>query len=99
MPNTAKAGEVIEVKTLISHEMETGQRRDASGKPVPRKIIKRFVATFNGKEIFSADWHPAVSANPYQAFFVKVPETGTFEFSWIDEDGAIYKSTHQVTVS
>ena len=99
MPTTAKAGEVIEVKTLISHEMETGQRRDASGKPVPRKIIKKFVATFNGKEIFSADWHPAVSANPYQAFFVKVPETGTFEFSWLDDDGAIYKSTHQVTVN
>ena len=98
MPATAKAGEVIEVKTLISHEMETGLRRDSSGKPVPRKIIKKFVATFDGKEIFSADWHPAVSANPYQAFFVKVPATGTFEFSWIDDDGAIYKSTHQVTV-
>ncbi len=98
MPTTAKAGEVIEVKTLISHEMETGQRRDSAGKVVPRKIIKKFVATFNGKEIMSADWHPAVSANPYQAFFVKVPETGTFEFAWHDDDGAIYKSTHKVTV-
>lgn len=98
MPTTAKKDEVIEVKTLISHEMETGLRRDASGKTVPRKIIKKFVATFNGKEIMSADWHPAVSANPYQAFFVKVPETGTFEFAWHDDDGAVYKSTHKVTV-
>ena len=98
MPTTAKAGEVIEVKTLISHEMETGLRRDSAGKSVPRKIIKKFTATFNGKEVMSADWHPAVSANPYQAFFVKVPETGTFEFSWFDDDGAVYKSSHKVTV-
>lgn len=98
MPTTAKAGEVIEVKTLISHEMETGLRRDSSGKTVPRKIIKKFTATFNGKEVFTADWHPAVSANPYQAFFVRVPETGTFEFSWLDDDGSVYKSSHKVTV-
>ena len=99
MPSTAKAGEVIEVKTLISHEMETGLRRDSSGKTVPRKIIKKFTATFNGKEVFSADWHAAVSANPYQAFFVRVPESGTFVFSWLDDDGSVYKSEHKVTVS
>jgi len=99
MPTTAKAGEVIEVKTLISHEMETGLRRDSAGKLVPRKIIKKFVASFNGKEIFSADWHSAVSANPYQAFFVKVPESGTFDFSWFDDDGSVYKSTQKVTVA
>lgn len=98
MPTTAKKDEVIEVKTLISHEMETGLRRDSAGKAVPRKIIKKFVATFNGKEVLSADWHPAVSANPYQAFFVKVPETGTFEFAWHDDDGSVYKSSHKVTV-
>lgn len=98
MPATAKAGEVIEVKTLISHEMETGLRKDAAGKTVPRKIIKKFTAKFNGQDIMSADWHPAVSANPYQSFFVKVPETGTFEFAWLDDDGSVYKSEHKVTV-
>jgi sulfur-oxidizing protein SoxZ len=98
MPATAKAGEVIEVKTLISHEMETGQRKDAAGNVVPRKIIKQFTAKFNGREILSADWHSAVSANPYQSFFVRVPETGTFEFSWLDDDGTVYKSEHKVTV-
>jgi sulfur-oxidizing protein SoxZ len=98
MPATAKAGEVIEVKTLISHEMESGQRKDKDGKAIPRKIIKQFVATFNGKDVLKADWHPAVSANPYQSFFVKVPETGTFVFQWIDDDGSIYKSEHKVTV-
>jgi len=98
MPATAKAGEVIEVKTLISHEMESGQRKDASGNVIPRKIIKQFTATFNGKEILRADWYTSVSANPYQSFFVKVPETGTFVFSWLDDDGSVYKSEHKVTV-
>ena len=98
MPATAKAGEVIEVKTLISHEMESGQRKDASGNVIPRKIIKAFTATFNGKEILRADWFTSVSANPYQSFFVKVPETGTFVFSWVDDDGSVYKSEHKVTV-
>jgi len=99
IPATASIGEVIEVKTLISHPMESGQRKDASGTPVPRKIIKQFVASFNGREIFRADWHPAISANPYHAFFVRVPETGTFSFQWLDDDGSIYKSDHTVTVT
>lgn len=98
MPSKAKAGEVVEVKTLISHEMETGQRKDAQGNTIPRKIIKAFTVKFNGKEIFRSDWHPAVSANPYLAFSVRVPETGTFEFTWLDDDGSIYKHEQKVTV-
>ena len=98
MPSTAKAGEVVEVKTLISHEMESGQRKDSSGNVIPRKIIKQFRATFNGKEILKADWHPAISANPYQSFFVRVPETGTFVFEWFDDDGSVYKAEQKVTV-
>jgi sulfur-oxidizing protein SoxZ len=98
IPTQAKAGQVIEVKTLISHEMETGQRKDAQGKTIPRKIIKTFTAKFNGKEIFHSDWHPAVSANPYLAFSVRVPEAGTFEFAWHDDDGSVYKSEHKVTI-
>ena len=98
MPKTAKAGEVIEVKTLISHEMETGQRKDPSGNKIPRKIIKKFVAKFDGQEIMSADWQPSISANPYHAFFVKVPKSGTFTFEWHDDDGSVYKAEQAVTV-
>jgi sulfur-oxidizing protein SoxZ len=98
MPATAKAGEVIEVKTLISHEMESGNRKDKDGKAIPRKIIKGFQAKFNGREIFRADWHPAISANPYQSFFVRVPEAGTFEFAWTDDDGSVYKAEQKVTI-
>lgn len=99
MPATAKAGEIIEVKTLISHEMESGQRKDAAGQVIPRKIIKEFKATFNGKEIMRVDWHAAISANPYQSFFVRVPESGTFVFTWTDDDGSVYKAEQKVTVS
>jgi len=95
----AKAGEIIEVKTLISHEMESGQRKDADGKIIPRHILNRFTATFNGNEILRAEWHPAISANPYQAFSVRATETGVFVFSWFDDDGSIYRSEHTVTVS
>mgnify|MGYP001194186497 CR=1 FL=1 len=99
MPATAKAGEVIQVKTLISHDMESGQRKDASGKPIPQHIINKFTATFNGKEVFTADWHPSIAANPYQAFYVRATESGTFEFSWFDDDGAVYKAEQKITVS
>jgi sulfur-oxidizing protein SoxZ len=99
IPAQARAGETIEVKTLISHQMETGQRRDSAGQVIPRKIIKSFTAKFNGKEIFRSDWHPSVAANPYLAFSVKVPEAGTFEFTWIDDDGSVYKSEHKIAMA
>ena len=87
LPESAKVGDVIEVKTLISHVMETGQRRDAEGKTIPRNIINAFSVTFAGAEVFSAELHPGVSANPYIAFFMKVPGPGEFEFTWTDDKG------------
>jgi sulfur-oxidizing protein SoxZ len=98
VPAEAKAGDIIEIKTLIAHDMENGQRKDASGTPIPRKIINAFTAKFNGKEFLSADWYPAISANPFQAFYFRVREPGTFEFVWKDDDGSEYKSSHQLTV-
>jgi sulfur-oxidizing protein SoxZ len=98
MATTATPGQVIEVKTLITHEMESGQRKDAAGQPIPRKIIKAFDAKFEGQVIFRSDWHPAVSANPYLAFLVRVPHAGIFEFSWFDDDGSVYKVQQTVAV-
>ncbi|NJM33622.1 MAG: thiosulfate oxidation carrier complex protein SoxZ [Rhodomicrobium sp.] len=98
VPATATPGEVIEIKTLISHEMETGQRKDPSGNPIPRKIINKFIAKFNGKDVFSADWYPSLSANPYQSFFFKAQESGTFEFVWTDDDGSTYSATSELKV-
>ncbi len=98
VPAKASAGELIEIKTLISHEMESGQRRDAQGKAIPRRIINRFSASFNGKPVFAAEWHPAISANPYQSFFFKASESGEFTFVWKDDDGSEYTSKNKLTV-
>jgi sulfur-oxidizing protein SoxZ len=87
VPATAKVGDVIEIKTLVQHVMETGNRKTADGKVVPRNIINTFTASFDGKEFFKADIQPGISANPYLAFFMKVTGPGELEFTWIDDSG------------
>ena len=87
VPKEAKKGEVIEIKTLVQHVMETGYRRDANGAVIPRDIIERFVCTYNGEEIFRADLFPAIAANPYIAFTTVATESGTITFSWTDGRG------------
>jgi sulfur-oxidizing protein SoxZ len=87
LPETAKVGDVIEIRTLISHVMETGQRKESDGKPVPRFIINSFTASFAGAEVFKAELHPGISANPYLSFHMRVPGPGEFEFSWTDDKG------------
>lgn len=99
LPATAKPGEVIEIKTLISHDMENGQRKDAAGAVIPRRIIKLFEARFNDRLVFAADWHPSISANPYQSFFFKAAESGQFSFAWTDDDGSVYRATAKLTVA
>ena len=100
VPKSAKAGEVVTIKTLISHEMESGQRKDKkTGELIPRQIINKFTATFNGQEVMTVDLEPAVSANPYFEFDVKLPESGEFVFTWVDDDGSVYESRDEVKVS
>ena len=99
VPKTAKAGEVITIKTLINHVMETGQRKDKDGSPIPRKIINKFACEFNGKPVFSCDLEPAVSANPYFEFTAKMAESGTFKFTWTDDDGTVYASEQKIEVN
>ena len=99
LPKTAQKGEVILIKTLISHKMETGQRTDKkTGEKVPRQIINKFVCTFEGEEVFSADWHPAISANPFMSFHTVATKSGTFEFTWTDDDGSVYTKTAEIAV-
>jgi sulfur-oxidizing protein SoxZ len=99
LPADARPGEIIEIKALISHEMETGQRRDPAGQVIPRKIIREFVASFNGETVFRAEWFPSISANPYQAFYFRATESGTFEFVWRDDDGTEYRTSANLTVA
>ena len=87
VPDKITAGDVIEVKTLISHIMETGNRKDKDGKLIPRNIISQFTASFAGKPVFQADLQPGISANPYLAFHLRVPESGDLEMTWVGDNG------------
>ena len=99
IPKTAKAGDIITIKTLISHKMESGQRKDKkTGEKIPRKIINNFKAEFNGKLVFETDIKAAVSANPYIQFKAKVTESGEFKFTWTDDDGSVYSTSKKITV-
>jgi sulfur-oxidizing protein SoxZ len=88
IPDSTKVGEVIEVETFILHGMESGQCKDPDGRLIPRFIINSFSVKFAGNEIFSAELHPGISANPYLSFFMKVPGPGEFEFTWVEDGGA-----------
>jgi len=98
VPKTASKDEIITIKTLISHTMESGQRKDKDGNTIPRSIINKFTCTFNDQVVFSTDIEPAVAANPYFEFTVKVPESGTFKFTWLDDDGSVYEAEQEITV-
>jgi len=98
VPPKAKRGQTIEIKTLISHIMETGFRHDNVGKPIPRNIITSFNCRYNGAEIFSADLHPAIAANPFLSFFTVATESGTFEFEWTGDNGFHEAASAKITV-
>jgi len=87
VPPKAKRGDVIEIKALTSHIMETGYRRTAAGEIVPRDIITSFTCRYNGAEVFRADFFPAIAANPFISFFTVAKESGKFDFEWIGDRG------------
>ena len=98
VPKSASAGEVITIKTLISHQMESGQRKDDDGNVIPRSIINRFTCEFNGENVIDIKMEPAMSTNPYFEFDATVPEAGDFKFTWYDDDGSVYEETKSITV-
>jgi sulfur-oxidizing protein SoxZ len=94
----AKKGELVEVKALVQHVMETGNRRDASGNVVPRKILNKFVCTVAGKQVFAADFETAISANPYIQFNFKADQSGPVVLTWTDDDGSTITGEESITV-
>jgi sulfur-oxidizing protein SoxZ len=99
VPAQAKRGEIIEIKTLISHVMETGHRRTEAGAPIARDIIRQFVCTYNGAEVFRADLHPAIAANPFLVFSTVATESGTLTFTWTGDNGFSVTESAAITVS
>lgn len=97
-PKSAKPGEVVTIKTLISHPMESGQRKDKDGNAIPRSIINRFTCHFNGETVVDVTLEPAISTNPYFEFDAVIPETGDMTFTWYDDDGSVYEDTKSISV-
>jgi sulfur-oxidizing protein SoxZ len=98
VPAKAKRGEVIEIKTLISHVMETGFRASRTGSMLPCDIITSFVCAYNGAEIFRAELFPAMAANPYLVFHTIATESGTIEFTWTGDNGFSAKESVKIEV-
>jgi len=98
VPKQAKRGDVIEIKSLMSHIMETGFRHTSAGELVPRDIITNFVCRYNGDEIFRADFFPAIAANPYVSFFTVARDSGKFEFEWTGDNGFSATASAAITV-
>ena len=98
VPRSVGANEPFTIKTLISHPMESGQRRDGDGNVIPRSIINRFVAEFEGETIIDVKMDPAISTNPYFEFQAQLPASGTVVFTWYDDDGSVYTDEQAVEV-
>ena len=98
-PATARRGEVIEIRTLASHVMETGHRRTQLGVPIPRDIIRQLVCTYNGTEVFRAELHPAIAANPYIVFSTVATESGTITLRWSGDNGYAASQSVAITVT
>lgn len=98
VPPKAKRGEIITIKTLMSHEMETGFRHSTTGEPIPRNIVTLFTATYNKDEIFRAVLYPAISANPFFTFHTVATESGTIVFEWTGDNGFSATESAAITV-
>jgi sulfur-oxidizing protein SoxZ len=98
-PTAARKGEVVEIRTLIAHPMETGYRAGADGRTLARDIIRRFSCRYNGEVVFSADLYPAISANPYLAFSVVADASGSLTFTWEGDNGFAQTESATITVS
>lgn len=99
VPPTARRGEIVDIRAMIAHPMETGYRMGPNGAEIPRHIIARLVCTYAGAEVFSAEFFPAVSANPFVSFSLIAAESGTVAFEWTDDKGQTETASAEIVVS
>ncbi len=98
VPKAAKPGDIIEIKTLIQHPMETGFRVGYNGVLIPRDIIDSFVCTYNGEEIFRADLSSAIAANPFLTFTTTATQSGEIAFRWTGDKGFSVEEVAKIVV-
>ena len=99
LPATARPGDVVEVRLLMQHPMETGFRPDAGGRTVPRNILRRIEARFEGELVFAADLFPAITANPFLAFPLRATRSGTLVVNIEGDNGVSQRETAMLTVA
>ncbi len=98
VPPRVTRDELVEIKTLIAHPMESGFRRDNRGAAVPRDILTTFICRYNGVEVLRAELFPAIAANPFMSFFVRARDSGPLEFEWQDQSGGVLVEQRMLTV-
>jgi sulfur-oxidizing protein SoxZ len=99
VPADAQRGEVVEIRTLIQHPMETGFRPGEKGAMLPRDIIRRFTCRYNNRPVFEAELHPAIAANPYLTFCIRAEESGILAFTWEGDNGFSQTETRALIVA
>ncbi|HSV28404.1 MAG TPA: thiosulfate oxidation carrier complex protein SoxZ [Candidatus Omnitrophota bacterium] len=98
IPSKAAKGEIIEIKAQVTHDMESGNRKDASGKVLPRRIINKMVCTWNNDVVCSSDWYPAMSGNPFISFHALATESGKITLKFHDDNGEIHEASADIVV-
>ena len=99
MPAVAKKGEIVDIRIIVQHDMESGFRHTETGERVPRDIIRDFVCTYGGVEVFRVELHPGMGANPLIIFSTVATETGTLEFKWSGDNGYASSTSSVLTVT
>jgi sulfur-oxidizing protein SoxY len=94
VPDEVGRDKIVEIKTMISHWMETGLRTDVAGNSVPRHIINRMACSWDDALIFAADLSPAIAANAYLSFYMLARASGVLRFAWREDGGAVYRAAH-----
>jgi sulfur-oxidizing protein SoxZ len=96
VPASAPRGSIVPIKALVSHVMETGDRRDAAGTPLPRNIVNSFACTFNDRPVFACTLGTGISTNPFFEFDLRLKESGRLAFTWIDDKGVVYENAAEI---
>ncbi|MBN8532832.1 MAG: thiosulfate oxidation carrier complex protein SoxZ [Rhizobiales bacterium] len=94
-----RKGDIVTLKAIIAHPMETGFRRTETGGEIPRNIIRHVSCHYDGVEVFSCDFHPSISANPFLAFTTIATKTGPVSFIWTGDNGFRHVETAIMNVT
>jgi sulfur-oxidizing protein SoxZ len=99
VPANVKRGDVMQIRVLIQHDMETGYRFDDRGTAIPRNVIHTITCTYNGREVLRAQTSSGIAANPYLQFPLLATESGEMTLTWVDDRGVRESERQSITVS